>query len=91
MKKEGWDGESGLGPSKDGAKYPVKTVLKRDKLGVGSKRSSKAKVTHFKSFDESAVKGRVSKDPAKRITKKTQVKRTEKERQREIQFRRLFH
>ncbi|XP_015604536.1 G patch domain and ankyrin repeat-containing protein 1 homolog [Cephus cinctus] len=31
----GWDEDSGLGPSGEGAKYPVKTVLKKDRKGIG--------------------------------------------------------
>ena len=39
-----------------GRKYPVKTVLKRDRLGLGSKGSQQARVTHFGPNDHSAVK-----------------------------------
>lgn len=39
-----------------GRKYPVKTVLKRDRLGLGSKGSQQARVTHFGPNDPSAVK-----------------------------------
>ena len=36
----------------------MKTVLKRDRLGLGSKRSQQARVTHFGPNDHGAVKRR---------------------------------
>lgn len=39
MLKVGWDKESGLGPDGSGQKYPIKTVQKQDRKGLGvSKR-----------------------------------------------------
>ncbi|XP_062616065.1 G patch domain and ankyrin repeat-containing protein 1-like [Saccostrea cucullata] len=59
MLKSGWDGEKGLGSKGQGQRYPVKTVLKRDRqcLGGESERTSKkkAKVTHFGPNDKNAV------------------------------------
>ena len=49
---------TGLGPDGIGRKFPVKTVLKRDRLGLGSKESEKARVTHFGPNDYNAVKRR---------------------------------
>lgn len=49
---------TGLGPEGIGRKFPVKTVLKRDRLGLGSKESKQARVTHFGPNDHSAVKRR---------------------------------
>ncbi|KAJ9577287.1 hypothetical protein L9F63_006126 [Diploptera punctata] len=43
--KGGWDREKGLGPSGSGNKFPLKTVLKRDREGFG-KCKRKAQVTH---------------------------------------------
>ena len=93
LKKEGWDGESGLGPTGTGQKYPVKTVLKRDKLGIGSSTLAKAKVTHFKAYDETAVKGRIEKKIFKtRAARRKHAKWAEEnEKQKEVDFRRLFH
>lgn len=55
MLKEGWDKESGLGPSGEGRKFPVQTVLKRDQKGFGFQTDLKAKVTHFIANDTRAV------------------------------------
>ena len=45
----------GLGPEGTGRKYPVKTILKQDRSGLGSKNKEKAKITHFSACDTSAV------------------------------------
>lgn len=58
MLKSGWNEEKGLGPEGIGRKFPVKTVLKRDRLGLGSKESKQARVTHFGPNDHSAVRRR---------------------------------
>lgn len=47
MLKRGWDPDKGLGSEgKEGGKYPVKTVFKNDKLGLGVKTRSKPRITH---------------------------------------------
>lgn len=56
MLKEGWDGEKGLGPSGNGIKLPPKTVLKRDRKGLGASKGL-ARITHFHSNDPRAVIG----------------------------------
>ena len=55
MKQKGWDKEKGLGPEGTGRKFPVKTILKQDRCGLGSKNKEKAKITHFSACDTSAV------------------------------------
>eukprot|EP01147_Barroeca_monosierra_P000831 gene831-4111_t len=40
LKRLGWDEESGLGPIGTGKKQPVKTVLKRDRKGLGTQQFS---------------------------------------------------
>ena len=47
---------TGLGPEGEGRKFPIKTVLKRDRYGLGNEMSSKARVTHFAPNDQDAVK-----------------------------------
>ena len=48
MVDQGWDRDRGLGhEGREGKKFPVKTVLKRDRLGLGHGETGKAKVTHF--------------------------------------------
>lgn len=72
MLKSGWNEDQGLGPDGVGRKYPVRTVLKRDRLGFGNKGSQPARVTHFGPNDPSAVKRKKS------ITEKEKTQRTKK-------------
>ena len=57
--RTGWQVDKGLGPDGKGVKYPVKTVLKRDREGLGNDSKScekrKAKITHFNPHDDAAV------------------------------------
>ncbi len=56
----GWDRERGLGPKgKEGKKFPVRTVLKRDRLGLGSADAPAPRVTHFAPNDPGGVEGPV--------------------------------
>ena len=55
--RSGWNPEKGLGSHKQGHRFPVKTVLKQDRLGLGVPGGSgKAKVTHFSAHDQEAVR-----------------------------------
>uniref|UniRef100_A0A034VGT3 G patch domain and ankyrin repeat-containing protein 1-like protein n=1 Tax=Bactrocera dorsalis TaxID=27457 RepID=A0A034VGT3_BACDO len=54
MVKQGWDKESGLGPTQSGRLYPVKTVIRKKRTGLGTKQEP-ARVTHFDAFDKQAV------------------------------------
>lgn len=73
MVKQGWDQEHGLGPSQSGRLYPVKTVLRKQRTGLGIEQQP-ARVTHFGAFDLNAVRRR---DPFH------QPKRTRSDMQRE--------
>jgi Ankyrin repeats (3 copies)/G-patch domain len=62
--KSGWDERSGLGPDEEhrGRLFPVKSVLKRDRIGLGGgdsgdevRSSREAKVTHFGPHDVRSV------------------------------------
>nr|XP_021202497.2 G patch domain and ankyrin repeat-containing protein 1 homolog [Bombyx mori] len=75
MLKVGWDKESGLGPDGSGKKYPIKTVQKKDRKGLGLGKIK------LKNKDE------CMKDTDKRMTKK----RKHIERQFEVNFRREFY
>ncbi|MCP9262227.1 hypothetical protein DINM_005511 [Dirofilaria immitis] len=46
LRRSGWDEFEGLGRDATGRRYPIKTVLKRDKLGLGY--IDIPKMTHFK-------------------------------------------
>ncbi|CAG9564494.1 unnamed protein product [Danaus chrysippus] len=51
MLKGGWDKESGLGRDGSGTKYPIRSVLKNDKIGLGHKKNKKVKEqSELKSF-----------------------------------------
>lgn len=52
----GWDEEGGLGPDGEGQKYPVKTILKRDRKGLGQAEKESARITHFKPQDVDAIR-----------------------------------
>ena len=100
MLTNGWDSNQGLGPSGKGKLYPVKTVLKRDRNGLGLHNetkeldtlSKKAKVTHFGPYDSSSV---TSDENRKKVisptsNKYSQRSKTRKEKYKEINFRRQF-
>lgn len=44
--KLNWDGERGLGKEQQGRLFPVPTVLKKDRLGVGNPNEDKPRITH---------------------------------------------
>ena len=102
MLSNGWDSNVGLGPSGKGKLYPVKTVLKLDKHGLGllesnaagsSKSSKKAKVTHFGPYDLSSVRNdKINKreESVKTLSKKELNKKKKMLKHHEIDFRRQF-
>lgn len=51
----GWDGSSALGPRSNGKLYPIKTVIRKSRTGLGIEQDS-AKITHFKPYDPSSIK-----------------------------------
>lgn len=86
--RSGWNEESGLGISKsEGRKYPISTVLKRDRLGFGLK-SAKPRITHFDPYDTEAIGG-VPPAP-KTISRRNQAKLAMIEKLKERDFRREF-
>jgi ankyrin repeat protein len=92
MLRDGWSEEKGLGAAGQGRWYPIKTVLKRDRKGFGA-MSDSPRVTHFGSFDDTAVdgSGTVVDAVTNQMTKKQLMKNHERERQLEINFRRSFN
>jgi hypothetical protein len=46
MKKYGWRPGEGLGKSNQGARYPVATVWKQDRLGIGHPQTDRRRITH---------------------------------------------
>ncbi|XP_023246882.1 G patch domain and ankyrin repeat-containing protein 1 homolog [Copidosoma floridanum] len=51
----GWDEEGGLGPSGEGQQYPVKTVLKRDRKGLGQSEKKDQEILDY--FQKIEAKG----------------------------------
>ncbi|XP_038067148.1 G patch domain and ankyrin repeat-containing protein 1-like [Patiria miniata] len=99
MMQDGWDKEQGLGPDGAGLKFPVKTVLKRDRKGLGAAdkkdEAAKARITHFKPYDVKAVKRPAQpKEKKMRTTtldKKARQKLKKNERNWERDFRQSFN
>lgn len=88
--RDGWNAKSGLGPKGEGRRYPIKTALKRDRAGVGSKRV-KEKVTHFQPHDAHAISSKISANSRPlevQLTKRQLRRRQEQRREKEKQLRR---
>ncbi|CAG5132947.1 unnamed protein product [Candidula unifasciata] len=92
--KMGWQVDKGLGPHGDGPKYPVKTVLKLDRkgLGIDNCAKKKAKITHFNPNDKSAIEHRseipvrtISARKAAQFANKAKEKR-DRQRERRLRF-----
>lgn len=84
MKTLGWDGNSALGSKKDGKLYPIKTVLRKGRSGLGIAQGS-ARVTHFKPYDVDAIK---YKSGPRALTRKEIEKNAAKDKRREQILRR---
>ncbi|XP_063829653.1 G patch domain and ankyrin repeat-containing protein 1 homolog [Ostrinia nubilalis] len=80
MLKVGWDKESGLGPDGSGKKYPIKTVLKQDRKGLGhGKKTNKVEKTEKTS------------ESVRQKNRKALARDHESNRRMEINFRRQFY
>ncbi|KAH7933929.1 hypothetical protein HPB49_019323 [Dermacentor silvarum] len=92
----GWDRDKGFGPREQGRKFPVKTVLKRDRSGLGVEAAT-PRVTHFAPHDRAAVANVREKESREGVAQSLKRKRKEQEsrsrrmKQMEIEFRRSFH
>ncbi|GMT13305.1 hypothetical protein PFISCL1PPCAC_4602, partial [Pristionchus fissidentatus] len=71
LRKAGWTTDRGLGKERQGQKYPVRTILKRDRAGLGSAGAERARVTHFAAHDERAVES----EPVRRQDGETKAER----------------
>ena len=87
-----WEGRT-ISPLRDqGQQYPVKTILKQDRLGFGlNSKESGPRVTHFSAHDKDAVRTRrererVGKESSNK-TKREMVKAAEREKRWEIRMR----
>lgn len=82
--RTGWNQEKGLGPDGKGSKFPIKTVLKTDRHGIGASKDI-AKVTHFHAKDLSSVSHR--KERQRTLNKWQRNKQCSKEKNRERNIR----
>ncbi|CAD5229097.1 unnamed protein product [Bursaphelenchus okinawaensis] len=80
LKRKGWTEESGLGKDGEGRQYPIRTMLKRDRKGLGVERLP-MKVTHFGKHDLASVKTVEKKKMghAKEMRKKMEEKKKREE------------
>jgi hypothetical protein len=85
----------GLGAAEEGQKFPVKTVLKRDRKGLGQEgkdgERKSAKITHFAPFDTAAVEGQKRDERLERlgtVKRKELEKQRNKQKVKEIKYRR---
>ncbi|KAK3861017.1 hypothetical protein Pcinc_032972 [Petrolisthes cinctipes] len=88
----GWDEDRGLGPGNQGMKFPIKTVLKRDRMGLGNEQKSTPKVTHFGPADTSSVirvaKPGERKERGNTLSKRERRRQIAHEKRKEIELRR---
>jgi hypothetical protein len=84
MKTIGWDGNSALGARKNGKLYPVKTVMRHKRTGLGVKQGD-ARITHFKAHDVRAVH---FKSQPHAPTRKEIIEQVEKDKRKERMLRR---
>lgn len=66
MRRTGWDGNSALGARQNGKLYPIKTVIRKSRTGLGTEQNP-ARITHFKANDPSGVH---FKPPPRALTRK---------------------
>jgi len=96
IRNDKWDPDSGLGKEGEGKLYPVKTVLKRDRRGLGTAGGDAPtpRVTHFGPYDPGGVASLKSRpERLQRTGTQVKVKRRKqhvKETRKEIDFRREF-
>lgn len=55
MRRVGWDGNSALGARQNGKLYPIKTVMRKTRTGLGIEQDP-ARITHFKPNDPSSIR-----------------------------------
>jgi len=92
LKNSGWSEKFGLGKEREGRKYPIKTILKRDHKGLGMPGSEKLKkVTHFEPYDLRAIESAKSPQMKRGQYFKALAEKKRKEQRMEIEFRRMFN
>lgn len=90
MLKQGWNRENGLGPEQEGQLYPVKTVIRKFRSGLGVKQQKKPRVTHYQSFDRNAIKDHRPQQPKPSSIRKQMKRQKARDKRRELHFRNLL-
>lgn len=92
--RKGWDPGKGLGSQRQGHRFPVKTVLKQDRLGFGLE-GGRARVTHFSAHDKEAIRSHKdrfkSKTRQSSRTKKDILQEKHKDRKWEMRIRTMMN
>ncbi|CAJ0586994.1 unnamed protein product, partial [Mesorhabditis spiculigera] len=88
MKRNGWDEFRGLGREEEGKRFPIRTILKRDRSGLGTGKD-KPRVTHFRPHDTRAV-ANVKERKVEKMTRRDIAKKHQKEKEFDLQFRESF-
>ncbi|KAH7713155.1 G-patch domain-containing protein, partial [Aphelenchoides avenae] len=83
LKESGWAEHRGLGKKSEGRKYPIKTSLKRDRTGLGLEKTVQ-KVTHFESYDPSAVQSVPKAGRRRHVKELEKQKRSDKRKEEKI-------
>lgn len=83
--RQGWDRQNGLGPENDGIMYPIKTALRKPRSGLGSQQLNKPRVTHFKPFDQDAVKS-IAPKPIQIVTTRKHIRIDKRRSQRKNRY-----
>ena len=84
LESQGWSTGTGLGTDQQGRTFPIATQLKKDREGVGSKKSRR-RITHpdYEANQDSAAKQRHSSSTLRR-TRKDIEEEAERERQKRL-------
>lgn len=91
MLRSGWNKEKGLGPEGQGKQFPIKTILKRDRTGLGVPKKEKLRVTHFQPKDTKAVEHVLRKESSGTLKRRALSDKTMAEKEKEKLFRREFY
>lgn len=86
MLKQGWDTKSGLGPDQTGRLYPIKTTIRKARMGLGTEQPP-ARITHYRMLDKKGVETSETNNNIKTKTRHDIRKEQQRERERERRLR----
>lgn len=90
MLRQGWNRESGLGATQSGHLYPVKTVRRKFRSGLGIEQAHRPRVTHFQPHDRSAIEDTKPRQPRKIDTRRQLRMQKARDRRSEINLRNIL-